>query len=250
MNFKTELKKLFLIIFFLKKTILKAFFLRDIDSRTLLSQIYLKMLNSETKIKSIKLFADQEFSLKLGSFVYNDITGPMDSRLMKLTAKELFSILILLKKQSPKTIFEFGLLYGGSLYHFIENTEPDSQIYSLDIATNNLTKCVQDKLKGNTRVNIIQEDSLKFDPSPFTSKIDFVFIDGGHEYEIVKNDTKKALSMLSQNGIITWDDYNANFTGVYKYLNQLSDSGMELFHIADTSLAFFQKKSSNLLFTK
>lgn len=242
MNFIAEFKKLFLIKIFIAKAIAKAFFIKDLDSRTLLSQIYLKMLNSKNKIKSITLNSDQDFTLKIASFVYNDIAGPMDSRIMKLTTKELLSILILLKKQSPKTIFEFGLLHGGSLYHFIENTDISTQIYSLDIFTNNMAKCVQDKIKGNTRVRIIQEDSLKFDPTPFTAKIDFIFIDGGHEYETVKNDTQKALSMLGHNGVIIWDDYNANFIGVYKYLNQLSDSGMELFHISDTSLVYFQKK--------
>jgi hypothetical protein len=48
--------------------------------------------------------------------------------------------------------------------------------------------------------------------------------------------------MLSPGGIIIWDDYNANFTGVYRYLNELSETGMPLRHIADTSLVFFQNK--------
>jgi predicted O-methyltransferase YrrM len=38
-------------------------------------------------------------------------------------------------------------------------------------------------------------------------KFDFIFIDGGHDYEIVKNDIIKSLKVLKKNGIIAGDDY-------------------------------------------
>ncbi len=38
-------------------------------------------------------------------------------------------------------------------------------------------------------------------------KFDYIFIDGGHDYDIVKNDIVKSLKVLKPNGIISGDDY-------------------------------------------
>jgi hypothetical protein len=41
------------------------------------------------------------------------------------------------------------------------------------------------------------------------SKIDFVFLDGGHSYETVKNDLECCLEVVTKsNGVIMCDDYN------------------------------------------
>ena len=39
------------------------------------------------------------------------------------------------------------------------------------------------------------------------SKFDFIFIDGGHDYDIVNNDIIKSLKVLADKGIIAGDDY-------------------------------------------
>jgi len=38
-------------------------------------------------------------------------------------------------------------------------------------------------------------------------KFDFIFIDGGHDYEIVNNDIIKSLQVLKERGTIAGDDY-------------------------------------------
>ena len=40
------------------------------------------------------------------------------------------------------------------------------------------------------------------------SQIDYVFLDGGHAYETVKNDLQYSKSVLDNNGTILCDDYN------------------------------------------
>ncbi|MFH1803201.1 MAG: transposase [archaeon] len=45
-------------------------------------------------------------------------------------------------------------------------------------------------------------DSAAFDFKPFRRKIDFVFVDGCHTYDYMKNDTKTAFSILSKGGVI------------------------------------------------
>ena len=40
------------------------------------------------------------------------------------------------------------------------------------------------------------------------TKIDYVFLDGGHAYETVKNDLDSCLEVINSNGTILCDDYN------------------------------------------
>ena len=40
------------------------------------------------------------------------------------------------------------------------------------------------------------------------SKIDYVFLDGGHSYSTVKNDLECCLDVVLSNGTIMCDDYN------------------------------------------
>ena len=43
------------------------------------------------------------------------------------------------------------------------------------------------------------------------SKIDYVFLDGGHAYETVKNDLNYSILVLQNNGTILCDDYNLSY---------------------------------------
>jgi len=241
-----ELKKLISVKIFISTTILKAVFQKDCDAKKTLSELYLKNLNSKSIIPIENININSISNYKVASFVYQDMLSTLDSRLMKLTILELFSLLTLLKKVDPKNIFEFGLLNGGSLYHLYLNTNEDVHITSLDCNLENFYPKIENELKNQSRINIIHEDSTQFDPKSFKSSMDFIFIDGGHDYEIVKNDSEKALQMLAPNGVIVWDDYNTDFSGVYKYLNELQGAGLALSHIKNTSLVYL-KGSSKLL---
>lgn len=58
------------------------------------------------------------------------------------------------------------------------------------------------------RVCQIYCDSLKWDTSNYPEGFfDIVLIDGGHQKEIVVNDTLKALPLLRKGGIMMWHDY-------------------------------------------
>ena len=53
------------------------------------------------------------------------------------------------------------------------------------------------------------------------SKIDFVFLDGGHNYETVLNDLKCCNEVVKNNGIILCDDYDLSFApGVKKAIDE------------------------------
>ena len=74
-------------------------------------------------------------------------------------------------------------------------------------------------------------------------KFDLIFIDGGHTYSIVENDSNKAFKMVKPRGIILWHDYVPGKTSdkdVVKYLNNISKD-KKIFHI-DSTLLFIDKK--------
>ena len=53
------------------------------------------------------------------------------------------------------------------------------------------------------------------------SKIDFVFLDGGHEHNTVVNDLNSCIDVLKFNGSILCDDYNlGSAPGVKKAIDE------------------------------
>ena len=53
------------------------------------------------------------------------------------------------------------------------------------------------------------------------SKIDYVFLDGGHDYFTVKNDLDNCIEVINKNGTILCDDYNLSYApGVRKAIDE------------------------------
>ena len=110
-----EFKKLLSVLIFFLKTIVQALLFKDRDSRSLLSLIYLKKLNTNTDIELVTVEIPENNLLILSSFVYQDLNNDIENRLMKLSIKEILSLLVLITELKPQKIFEFGLYGGGSL---------------------------------------------------------------------------------------------------------------------------------------
>ena len=69
--------------------------------------------------------------------------------------------------------------------------------------------------KFNKNINIIKGNSntvLKEIPSKF----DYVFLDGGHKYETVKNDLKNLVQVINNGGVILCDDYDLSYASDIK----------------------------------
>ena len=82
-------------------------------------------------------------------------------------------------------------------FRYIKKLDP----YSLN-GVNDLLK----KFKDN--VHLIKGNSNKILKKIDMSKIDYVFLDGGHAYETVKNDLEACKEVLDNNGTVLCDDYN------------------------------------------
>ena len=60
------------------------------------------------------------------------------------------------------------------------------------------------------------------------SEIDFVFLDGGHSYETVKNDLFLILKNIKKNKVIICDDYDQKDYGVKKAVDELINNVTEI----------------------
>ena len=148
------------------------------------------------------------------------------------------------KKKNPKIFLEIGVFHGVTarnicelLYQthkndfqyigldlFEENEENKNEVIPNNTFNNPLKRiyfkyikkqnpysleAVNDLLKKfEKNVHLIQGNSNKVLKKIDMSKIDYVFLDGGHEYNTVKNDLENCIEVIKKGGTVLCDDYN------------------------------------------
>ena len=125
----------------------------------------------------------------------------------KFTGIDLFSHELASKDEYiPKTKFSNPL--KTIYYNYIIRLDPYSRESVLKLLK-----------KFEKNINIIKGNSnkiLKEIPIIF----DYVFLDGGHKYETVKNDLKNLTQVINNGGIILCDDYNLSYApGIKKAID-------------------------------
>ena len=245
---------IFLIYFLNKKKINRLFFsskIKKIDVTELHEIFQLNKISKnlsgpkeEAIIKSFSISAD------------NNIVG--------MTSDYEAWIIASLSKISGN-IFEFGTCSGKTTYLMALNSNYNSKITSITLDPSKITAISHDKndnktslrnIKNETiynnflftntkeekKIEVIFKNSLDLDEKKFTKSMDLIFIDGGHTYSVVKNDTEKAFNMLNSKGIILWHDYvpgKKSSRDVVRYINEISKV-KTIYHIKNTSICYFK----------
>ena len=147
-------------------------------------------------------------------------------------------------KKKPRIFLEIGVFHGVTarnicelLYQthkndfkyigldlFVENEENKNEIIPNNTFNNPLKsvyfkyikkqnpyslEAVRELLKKfKKNVHLIQGNSNKVLKKIDMSKIDYVFLDGGHEYNTVKNDLENCIEVIKKGGTVLCDDYN------------------------------------------
>jgi predicted O-methyltransferase YrrM len=131
------------------------------------------------------------------------------------------------KLLQAKRIFEIGTYRGQTTCGFADVCE-DAEIFTLNLPPDQderYGEYIGSFIKTNPnkdRIHQLFSNSMTFDTAPYRNTMDFIFIDGDHSYEYVKNDTQKAFELLKPNGAIVWHDFAAKSEGVVKYLSELA----------------------------
>lgn len=148
----------------------------------------------------------------------------------------------IVKHIQPKTIVEIGTFRGRTTYQMAKYA-PKAQVITIDIANIGAKEYSGTDLKYQQnkkdvgraykkssvedRITQIIIDSTskkaqdKLDDALGRNKIQFAFIDGGHDYDTVKHDFEELiLPRLRMDGVVLFDDYNRplSIMGVTHYL--------------------------------
>ncbi len=124
----------------------------------------------------------------------------------------LFKYILEFQKNIEGNNFEIGVFEGDSLKS-IALYDTYNITYGLDIFNDNFIeqnyyeKCLMN-LKGINNIELIKEDSTKYDFSIFENKIKFCHIDGCHNGKSVLSDVKNANKIINEQGILVIDDWN------------------------------------------
>jgi predicted O-methyltransferase YrrM len=199
------------------------------------------------------------------------------SKIGGLTLLESSILISLLKLLNSTQIFEFGTYMGATSVLLAQNSSVDARITTLDIEPDEMAKqqygvnkenienedylrndSVNDNYlrgefanKGAIYINQANDDlkqkiiqiysdsrTLDLQSNNFVDRFDFIFIDGGHDYETIKNDTEKALQMVKDDSIVIWHDYRSQIHGDVTRFVDLYSSSNSIIHVQSTMLAF------------
>ena len=155
-----------------------------------------------------------------------------------------------------RRVFEFGTYLGRTTYHLALGQYVEEVItldlspvgpYPADLKIGRAVRAVHDRgLQGHfyqgtdaaRRIVQLHGDSRTFDYGPYAGRMDLVFVDGGHTYELVANDTERALTLVRPGGVIVWHDFAPKGRDVARLARELART-RPLFWIRDTSLLVY-----------
>ena len=182
----------------------------------------------------------------------------------------------IIQKKNPRTFLEIGVFHGvtarnvcelmfknhGDNFNYIGiDIFDDSNAYDKEVVPsktfNNPLKtfyfryikkqnpysviAVEDLLsKFKKNIKIIQGDTNQILHNINLKNIDFIFIDGGHDYETVKNDLEQSFKIINKNGTILCDDWNlSQALGVREAIKDFSKEKNINFEIVHERFAQF-----------
>jgi predicted O-methyltransferase YrrM len=148
---------------------------------------------------------------------------------------EFLELVKLVKEQQCKYLLEIGTYRGGALFVFSQIAAGDATVISVDMSMTllgNLYRAGQKPLlrrfirKGQS-LFLLRKDSHK--PETLASitealqghKLDFVFIDGDHRYNGVRQDFEMYSPLVRSGGLLAFHDVAHPELEVYKFWNEV-----------------------------
>lgn len=201
------------------------------------------------------------------------LTSKLDFTLLEPLAEggnvsmlELMVIANIARQAEPPRAFEIGTFDGRTTLNIAANLKLPATVYTLDLPSSELSetkfalapgegafvdkKESGAKFKGTSYAKLITQlygDSATFDFSPYAGQMSLVFVDGSHAYDYVLQDTASALRLASDDAVILWHDYQQDWPGVIRALNELHQTDAAcagMVKIEGTSLVMLKRENS------
>jgi predicted O-methyltransferase YrrM len=190
----------------------------------------------------------------------------LESKPGNLPVDELALIVGIILKEKPRAIFEIGTFDGRTTMNMALNSPEDCKVFTLDlpkelasetkfnISARHLPLIEKDvsgerfrnktsgEFPAKNKITQLLGDSGRVDFSPYYGSMDFIFIDGSHDYDYVLNDSEIALKLLRDGkGIILWHDYRVGMD-VIKAIETFRKrhANLSIYHIKNTNLAYMK----------
>jgi len=106
----------------------------------------------------------------------------------------------------PATVVEFGFYSGQSAYNFLRAMDPEARIYSFDVDPN-CANTARLRFGGEPRLKLILKPMEEFEPEDVDGRtVDFVFIDGSHDFEGTCETFRRLMPVLAPDAIVAVHD--------------------------------------------
>jgi predicted O-methyltransferase YrrM len=185
-----------------------------------------------------------------------------------LSIEELCKICLIVSYFKPKSVLEIGTYNGMTTLQIALNAPTDCTTYTLDLPSesNHITQFPTSTIdryvinefrdrfgtstgsyfKNRNDLKIVQlyGDSVTFNYQIIENPVDIILIDAAHDFKSKKIDSENAFKLISEGGVIIWDNYNDVLNpDVTKCLLEISKD-YQLFHLRNTMLVVYWNKCS------
>ena len=169
------------------------------------------------------------------------------------------AVLTLLVHARPRRVLEIGTALGHMTANLTRWTDEEARVFTIDLVRG-MSRAApgaaeqQVEVPGHAdwgrfanhfgtahKAFFITADSMTYDFGRI-APLDFAFIDGGHDFEHVLNDSRKVYEALAPGGWMVWHDFDSPVPWV-KVREAIERSGFSepVVHVQGTEVAFLQK---------
>jgi predicted O-methyltransferase YrrM len=168
--------------------------------------------------------------------------------------RDLEVLLRLAHQFAPRRVLELYTSFGDTALA-LAKTCPEAEVVTADITV----EMAVASTKYNQAVEILPASRVgeAFHGAPEAARIrqvlcnpqeldfstlgrfDLVYVDGNHEYDHVRFDTRAALSVIRAPGVIVWDDYWSSCPDVQRFIDHLNRSSDDSIFLVQKSRVCF-----------
>jgi predicted O-methyltransferase YrrM len=146
---------------------------------------------------------------------------------------EQLIIMNLIRIINPRIIFEFGTCMGRTAINMAANS--NAKIYTLDLKPDPIIGSLFKGSNYNERIEQLYLDSLDYNCGGLHGSVDFIFVDGAHDYLHCITDSRNAVRMLRPRaGMVVWHDYVGS-NGVDRAVHEMFWDYPSMFHFYQNS---------------